>query len=434
MPVACEMGTTRRNGFFTAKGWRRALSCLFAIAVALHSGLAAAAEAGDLADTEQAGPATPTHMSEALRTAVRKVVVLPGNTPASQATTGSFEKQTAGLYGGAETGSRIGQGVGTEVGPVSMRIPVPILTMPGALIGGIAGKTQRDIQEFRDALTEDLAKAASQPLTNDALASDVFWGIRRLPNLDSKILTPTATIPEDTDAILYVGLSNIAIDVQDDDAVITTSANVTLWRKSDGEHVFEDEVTYQDRDTLKNWTKNDKALWHEYANFARHYLGREIAARVFARVELQHELKPAADRSIKRVKKNDWHGVSRTVTPTLSWELDLSGGGTGGAWASGIDQADIAYDVEIYDSRRLVYSAKQVREPRHTVEEALEACKDYRWSVRLSYNVAGDVRFGEWMRVNSGTAGAQANVGRQASAAPAYTQDSALLNIKCGSR
>ncbi len=373
-------------------------------------------------------------MSEAMRAAVRKVVVLPGGTPASQATTGSFEKQTAGLYGGAQAGSSIGQGVGTEVGPVSMRIPIPILTYPGALIGGIAGKTQREIQAFRDALTEDLARAASQPLTNDALASDVFWGLRRLPNLDAKVMTPSAPIPEDTDAILYVGLSDITIDVQDDDAVITTSASVTLWRKSDGEHIFEDEVTYQDRDTLKNWTKNDKALWHEYANFARHYLGREIAARVFDRVELRQELKPAADKSIKRIKKNDWHGVSRTVTPTLSWELELPAGNNYGAWASGADKAEIVYDVEIYDSRRLVYSARQVREPRHTVEEALDACKDYRWSVRPSYNIGGDVRFGEWMRRGSGTNRGQANVGRQASEAPAYTQDFALLNIKCGSR
>ena len=406
---------------------------LLVAAASLWPGLSAAGETEAQASDEQ-DPAAPIHMSEALRASVKTVVVLPGRSPVTQSTTGSFEKQTAGLAGGVEAGSRIGDGVGTEVGPVSMRIPVPILTMPGALIGGIAGKTQREIQEFRDALTEDLAEAASQPLTNDALASDVFWGIRRLPNLDSKILTPTAAIPEDTEAILYVGLSNIAIDVQGDDAVITTSASTTLRRKSDGEHLFEAEVTYQDRDDLKNWTKNDKALWHEYTNFARHYLGREIAARVFGRVELQHELKPATDKSIKRVKKNEWHGVSRTVTPTLSWELDLSGGGTDGAWASGIDQADIAYDVEIYDSRRLVYSAKQVREPRHTVEEALDACKDYRWSVRPSYNIAGDVRLGEWMRVNSGTKRAKANVGRQASAAPAYTQDFALLNIKCGSK
>lgn len=427
------MGTETVRGMVTASRIHGLMLPLFIAAASLWLSSSVADETEpELSDEQQQTP--PTHMSEALRSSVKKVVVLPGRSPVEQATTGSYEKQTAGLAGGVEAGSRIGDGVGTEVGPVSMRIPVPILTMPGALIGGIAGKTQREIQEFRDALTEDLAKAASQPLTNDALASDVFWGIRRLPSLDSKVLTPTAAIPEDTDAILYVGLSDITIDVQGNDAVITTSASATLQRKSDGEHLFEGEVTYQDRDELKNWTKNDKALWHEYANFARHYIGREISAQVFDRVELKNELRPTANATIKQVKKNEWHGVSRTLTPTLAWELNLLGGDVYGTWTNAIDEADIAYDVEIYDSRRLVYSAKGIRESRHTVEEALDACKNYRWSVRPSYRVGKDLRLGEWMRFSSDTYKSQANVGRQASEAPAYTQDFALLNIKCGSK
>ena len=241
-------------------------------------------------------------------------------------------------------------------------------------------------------------------------------------------------IPDDTDAILYVELAKITIDVQGNDAVITTSANATLRRKSDGEHLFEGVVTYQDRDKLKNWTKNDKALWHDYANFARHYIGREISAQVFDRVELKHELRPMANKTIKRVKKNDWHGVTRTITPTLAWDLELPGGDRYGAWSDAIDESHISYDVEIYDSRRLVYSAKNVRDSSHTVEEALVACRDYRWSVRPSYRVGNGLKFGEWMRLSSDTRKSKANVGRQASAAPAYTQDFALLNIKCGSK
>ena len=427
------MGSQTNRDIVAASALRCAMLLLF---VAAASSWPAPSVAGETEPEPSAGQEQTMSkpMSEALRSSVKKVVVLPGQSPVVQTTTGSYEKQTAGLAGGVEAGSRIGQGVGTEVGPVSMRIPVPILTMPGALIGGITGKTQREIQEFRDALTDDLADSASQPLTNDALASDVFWSIRRLPSLDSKVLTPTAALPEDTDAVLYVGLSDITIDVQGNDAVITTSASATLRRKSDGEHLFESKAIYQDRDDLKNWTKNDKALWHEYANFARHYIGREISAQVFDRVDLKHELKPTADKTIKRVKKSDWHGVSRTLTPTLSWQLSLLGGDAYGAWTDAIDEADIAYDVEIYDSRRLVYSARAVREPRHTVEEALDACTNYRWSVRPSYKIGGDLRFGAWMRRGSGTNRGQANIGRQASEAPAYTQDFALLNIKCGSK
>ena len=431
------MDAERRNDVITTVWLGRAMLALFVAALTFFSGIAASGESDPerlpAAEQEQAAEA-PTHLSEAVRSSVKKVVVLPGQSPISQATTGSYEKQTTGLYGGVESGSRIGQGVGTEVGPVSMRIPIPILTFPGALIGGITGASKREIQEFRDRLTDDLAQASSQPLTNDALASDVFWGLRRLPNLDSKVFALTTPIPEDTDAILYVSLKDITIDVQGKDAIIRTTAGATLRRVSDGEHLYEEDVKYEDRDSLSNWTANENALWRSYANFARHFIGREISAKVFDRVELKHELQPQPTDTVKRVKKNDWQGVSRSLRPTLAWELKLLGGDTYGPWANTIGAADISYDVEIYDNRRLVYSAKQVSEPRHIVAEDLEACQTYRWSVRPSYRVGNDRKFGEWMRFSSDTYSSTANVGRKASEAPAYTQDFASLNIKCGSK
>jgi len=374
------------------------------------------------------------HLSEGLRSSIKKVVVLPGRSPASQAVTGSYEEETAGLIGGAQSGSSIGKGVGTDVGPVSIGIPFPILTLPGAVIGGISGKTKREIQEFRDELTDQLADASSQPLTNDALASDVFWGIHRLPKLDSKILALTAPVPEDTDAILYVSLKDVTINVEGKDAIITTTASATLRRLSDGEHLYESEVQYQDRDDLGNWTQDENALWRDYANFSRHYIGREISAEVFDRVYLRHELRPKETNTVVSVKKDDWQGVSRSLSPTLAWELTLLGGDSSSSWANELDEANIAYDIEIYDMHRPIYSAKNIQGPDHTVTFGLEACKTYRWSVRPSFHVGGDTRFGEWMRFNSETYTSKANVGRRASEAPAYIQDFATLKIKCGSK
>ena len=382
--------------------------------------------------TAQPAPsALPTHLSEELRSSVKKVVVLPTMSPVDRTVTGSYEQETTGLIDGAEAGSRIGRGAWTEIGGVPVGIPIPILTLPGALIGGISGATKREMQEFRDELTDELAKAASQPLSNEALASDVFWSIRRVPNLDSKLFALTTPIPEDTDAILYVNLTDLTIHIDGGDAVITTSAAATLRRLSDGEHLYENEVHYEDRDTLSSWTENENALWRDYANFARHYIGREISAEVFDRVELRHELRPQETDTVKRVKKNDWQGISRSSMPTLAWDLTLLGGDSYGAWTAEIDADDIAYDVEIYDMHRLVYSAKQVPESSHKVAEELKGCKSYRWSVRPSYRVGSDVKFGEWMRFSSDTYTGKANVGKKASAAPAYIQDFALLNIKC---
>jgi hypothetical protein len=378
--------------------------------------------------------APPTHMSEALRSSVKKVVVLPTTSPVGQAITGSYGKETKGLVDGGIAGSEIGKGPGTEVGGVSVRIPIPILTLPGALIGGISGATKREIQEFRDRLATDLAESSDLPVANDALASDVFWSLRRLPNLDSKVFALTTPIPSDTDAILYVSLKDVTINVDGKDAIITTSASATLRRLSDGQHLYEGDVQYQDRDTLSNWTENENALWRDYANFARHYIGREISAEVFDRIKLRHELRPRKTDTVAPVKKNEWQGVSRSSTPTLAWELSMLGGNSYGAWANTINEADISYDVEIYDTHRLVYSAKHVRESRHTVAEELEACKTYRWSVRPAYHVGSAIKFGEWMRFSSDTHTGKANVGRKASEAPAYIQDFALLNIKCGRR
>ncbi len=376
-----------------------------------------------------------THMSEPLRSSVKKVVVIAGESPSNQEITGTYDKETAGLLGGMNEGSRIGN-IPMEVGGVAVNIPIPILTIPGAIYGGLSGAAKRRIQDFRDELTDELAKAESGQLTNDGLALDVYSGIRKLPNLDAKLFAPTTPIPNDTDAILYVSFDQVEIDIQGEEAIITTSAKATLSRYSDGSDLYEKKVEYQDRDILENWTKDENALWRDYANFARYYFGHEIAAEVFDRVELRHELRPKKSDTVSLVKKNEWQGVSRSTSPTLAWELTLLDDNSYGSWTDTIDESDIYYDVEIYNNHRPVYSEKQVQEPRHTIAIELEACQTYRWSVRPSYHVGSEIKFGEWMRTNSDADPAPGNgiIGRSASVAPAYTQDFAVLEVKCGRR
>jgi hypothetical protein len=387
-----------------------------------------------LAQEEESQPRAPTHMSQSLRSSFSKVVVLPSTSPASQGMSGSYATPTAGLLGGAMKGRQLGDGISKDIGGIRVGFPIRILTQPGMLLGGLLGMTKRQIQDFRDRLTVDLARATGKPLSNDKLASDVFWSLRRIPDLDSKVFDLDTPIPKDTDAILYVSLTEVTISIDGKEAVITTTANSTLRRISDGAHVFEKIVQYEDRDTLSNWTKNDSALWRDYANFARHYIGREIAAEVFDRVELQHQLSPEKNRSVKYIKKNPWQGISKTLMPTLAWQLTLTGGDSYGAWVNEIDIERIEYDVEVYDMHRRIYVAKNVQGSEHVVEAGLEACKSYRWSVRPSYKQGGQTRFGEWMRSSNGTPAERGNVGRKVSAAPAYLQDFASLKIKCGSK
>jgi len=372
-------------------------------------------------------------MPEEARRAVTKIVVLPTESPAGQAVTGDYKNETPGFGVGAAQGSEIGKGVQTEVGGIPVGIPFPILTLPGAIIGGISGYTQREIQEFRDGLTRDLAEAASQPLSNNAIASDVFWGLRKVPGMDARLMAPTATLPQDTEAVLYISLRDVTIDVKGKEAIIITSADATLRRVSDGSDVYKTRVEYQDRDTLSNWNRDDHALWHDYVNFAKHYIGREISAELFHRTSLKHELRPVKSSDIKKIKKNDWVGISKSSTPTLVWELVLHGGDPV-SLASTVSEADITYDVEIYDMDRLVYSANGVPTTSHAVAEELDPCKTYRWSVRPSFRFTGDLKYGEWMRANAGEKTSNGGSGIAASVAPAYIYDFASLEIKCRRR
>ena len=385
------------------------------------------------ATQEVATPVRGAAMSDALRASITKVVLMPGESPVNEEVDGTYRKATHGITGGMVVGADAST-IKKEVGPVNLRIPIPILQLPGMIAGGIAGATQSEIQEFRDALTKDLVEASSQQLVNEKIASDVYFEIREAPNLEPELFARETPVPVDTDAILYVGIRDLVIDVDGNEAIITTRVTATMHRRSDETDVYETMIQYQDRDTLSNWTKNDNAVWRDYANFARHYLGREIAAQVFDSAGVAHTLIPVKSSSVSVSKRNRWQGSSKSLGPTLAWESSLPGSDADPAWAAGIDETKIYYDLEIYDLHRPVYSVKQIPNPQHTVTMNLEACKSYRWSVRPSYHVGGDIKYGPWMRSDTNPAGGNGNVGQKASEAPAFLYDFASLQIKCGSK
>ena len=401
----------------------RKLSCFSSCIAALFlAGTAAAQE-------------EPTHMEESLRTSMTNVVVVGGASPIEQEITGSYEKITPGLYGGISSGAAAGN-QSVQAGPVSVNLPIPILTLPGALFGGISGKAKEEIQDFRDAMTEDLAQANNRTLINDGLALDVYRSLQRLPELDSKLFAASTPIPDDSDAVLYVSIEDITIDVQKKEAILTAAAKLSLESVSSGEKLYSTTIHYQDRASLEDWTENENALWHDFANFARHYLGREIAADSFARIELDHELRPLASADIELQRKNEWQGSTSSATPTLAWELKLLGDDAYGTWTDEINAANTYYDVEIYDAHRMVYEMKQISETQHTLVYELDPCQTYRWSVRPTYRIGDDIRIGQWMQYSSETEAeiSKGIVGRDAAAAPAYIQNFASLEFDCRRR
>lgn len=374
----------------------------------------------------------PTHMSESLRTSVGNVVVVGGASPIDQEITGSYEKATPGLAGGIGAGAAAGT-PSAQVGPVSVNFPFPILTLPGAIVGGISGKAKRDIQDFRDAMTDDLAKANNKTLINDGLALDVYRGLQRLPDLETRLFAASTPLPEDADAVLYVSIKDVTIDVQKKEAILTAAASLSLESAASGSKLYESTIRYQDRASLEEWTRNENALWHDFANYARHFLGREITADAFARIELKHELQPVESDNIDLKRKNNWQGSTKSATPTLAWQMTLLGDDAYGTWTDAISAANTFYDVEIYDKHRMVYEMKQLSGTQHTLVYELEACQTYRWSVRPTYHIGDDIRIGEWMQYasTSETEIGKGIVGRDAAVAPAYIQNFAALEIEC---
>lgn len=373
-------------------------------------------------------PAAP--MDDGLRDSLRKVVVKPGGSPTNEEIGGDYDQETLGLDGGIVYGASKGT-VSTQAGPVNLSVPIPMLQIPAMIAGGIAGATQEEIQDFRDALTEDLADASSQQIINDKITSDVYNEIRTMPNLEPQVFARETPVPDDTDAILYVNVGQLLIDVEEDEAIITATVNATVHRHGYDKDVYETTVEYQDRDTLRNWTADDNAAWRNYANFARHYVGREIADRVYGSAGVTQALRPVKSKDVTVSKRNPWQGSSKKLSPTLAWELELPADDGNPGWAAGIDESSIFYDVEIYDLQRPVYRAQRVPDARHTVNVPLEACQTYRWSVRPVYQVGGEVSYGQWMR--SGSEG-NGNIGKKASEVPAYLYDFAELEIRCGSK
>ena len=391
-----------------------------------------------LSNDEVVQPATPakepaTHMSEELRASVSKIVILASPGASSENVTGSYNKETPGLLGGMADGSQIGT-IPVEVGPVPVGIPIPILREIGMIFGAISGGTKAEIQDFRDRMTEDLRDAVDQPLTNDSLANDVFWGLKNVSTLEPKIYALTTPVPEDTEAILYVSLTGLVINVQEDEAIIEIAATARLERRSDNSTIYRKEVTYQDQDTLSNWTDNDTQLWREYRNFARHYLGREISAELFERVALNDELAPKKTDSLKPVKKDKWRAKTKVRNPTLAWDFKIIDAADTEEWEKQIDPATITWDLEIYDRQRPVYSATRISGMSHAITTQLEACNSYYWTVRPSFIVDGVRRNGEWMRLASVGVTGNGNIGRKISEAHAYIQDFATFEVDCRAR
>ncbi len=413
----------------------RVLPGIVAAGCLASSGLAGAADPLDEIEAPLA-PKAYEPMAADIRTAVGHVAILPSEAATAEAITGTYDRAQPGLVGGADAGRRRA-GVSGQVGGVNVHVPVPILQIPSAIFGGLSGAAKEEIQEFRDALTEDIMNADSQPLVNSSLALDVHRYVSNLSPVEAQLLSSVDGIPETTGAALFVGFDDFKMDIDGDRATLILTASAALMRRSDNTVLYSRTIEYQDTDTLKNWTKDDLALWRDYVNFASHYLARELAGETFFRQLLPLTLTPRATKSAREHRKLANRYVSDSPAPELAWDAAPREAGDGEAPAATVATGELGWDIEIYDAHRIVYSGRSFA-PSHVLSYELDPCRTYRWSVRPSRGTGADAGYGDWMRLMSAESaefkGRNGLVGREASVAPAYTQDFPELEIKCSRR
>jgi hypothetical protein len=249
------------------------------------------------------------------------------------------------------------------------------------------------------------------------------------------LIASSVAVPEGPDAVLRVGISDVTIHVEDEEAILMVSALAELRRRSDDTLVYKRMIQYLDRDALANWNRDERALWRDYSNFAAHYLGRELAAEVFSRILVEHELRPEETNTARRDRKDERQYNTKSSTPEIAWTFTLSKDADSGSSTERAAKSAVSYDLEIYDNHRLVYARRRLPEPRHVITDELDSCRLYRWSVRPVFDDGTQLTYGDWMRVKSGSEDEPTSrnglIGRNASIAPAYTQDFALLKFKC---
>ena len=321
--------------------------------------------------------------------AVRSVAVRPGEQKPILDIRGDYLRSTP--TAGEAAAASVGEATGEIMSDLMFDDPRTLLLAPiilplAVIFAAASAKVQQQIQEFRDELTEDLAEDIERPSPNIELASVLHTNMHRVPHVESTLLAVGESLSDNVDAVLETWVSDLDINVQGDNATLTTTAVATLTDREHSRLLFRRSYQYSVHDDIGRWARNDNALLRDYGIGARQYFARRISDEFFGKVNLRHVLR-----------------VVKTGAGVLSWELVLLGEDEDSGWANAINESDARYDLEIYDGSQLAYSAYDIEGTSHEVPEELQPCRSYNWTVRPIYDFEGTARAGEWLAHESAT-------------------------------
>lgn len=338
----------------------------------------------------------PHHLSEQTRADLYTIAMTPiESTPVLYAEGPDYGKQGGEAKGGAAAGAQASVQMVLDDPRTLIVLPLilPVMVATGSVTGVVVAKLRK---ERKKAVDKMLAES-EDPVPNVALAQEIS---RRLTKAtDYEVLVEPTPRPETgeelfelgADSELKVGVNDVTIYVQGDDATIGVQVQAILYALPQRQIVSQEIYAYEQTEPVRRWRADEGSLWKRYLQDAKYLIARQIVDDLFFQLELRHVLRPVETATMDGA-------MARSATPTLSWEFVLLGHDDHLSSPVTIDEEQITFDVEIYfDDGPVAYRRTGLTTTSHMVEEPLKDCTKYRWTVRPNYVIEDKYRVGEWM-------------------------------------
>jgi len=237
-------------------------------------------------------------VAEEIRSSVRIIAVKPSSLRPTLVVDGDYGETVPTAGEGAAAGVGAGfEATGEMIGEdpralLLAPIILPVAVVVGAIFGAGAAKVQQQLREFRDELTDDLTDENAQTLPSDVLAQNVHEYLKALPDYDAILITAEERVPLEADAILEIRVTELTVTVNGNDAVMKTTAVAELRRSADREILHSNSYSFREKDTLRNWSKDDNALWDLYVEQSQRHFMRQMSSEFFDGIVLRHVLRP----------------------------------------------------------------------------------------------------------------------------------------------
>jgi hypothetical protein len=345
-----------------------------------------------------------THMSEGKRAGISRVAVMPGKTPPNFVVGGpDYGKRGDEVGQGAAAGAEAAlSGVGESgEGAVLYILLLPVILPVAAGVGGAAGAIEAEQRENNREATDALMAAYDGQLPNVILAREITRQLSEVDSIDAQVMRNSDIDHIDADAVLTITVAEVSAEVTNSEGKLGVSIEAELVSLPDRETLYQERYSFHDTRSMRAWTEDNGKAWLEHLRRAKIRVSERVVQNMFTLLELRHVLRPVKTDSyadFKRARLN-------STTPELSWDFVLLGDDSHLPAQPDIDNESITWDIRIQRGDEIDYERHALPAQTHTLEEELETCSDYAWSVRPRYLLEGDVRVGEWMVVSSASRG-----------------------------